>query len=366
MSSFSPRIDNLERNHVINGGADIWQRGTSFATTTGANTYNADRFLTTGFSGSSSSFTVTQSTDVPTLAQSGFQSRYSILATMTSASSTSAPAIQYKMEGQDYAAIHGKNSRVQFWVKSSGSGTYTLSLRNSSNNRSYVMTYSIPSSNVWQKVALDLQMDTAGTWSFDNTLGLTLNWFWGPGDGSQQTSTFNTWKSDNNVIANTQANQSSNNGGTFQITQVMLISTDLVTGGATNADIPFQRHGKDIGEEIRSCQRYYEKSYAQGDAPGSTTQAGRRTVSWSTVSSNLVGTFVQFMVPKRVQNTYTATVYGPTSGNTAKVLGLAASLGSNGERTATTTGLSEMGFEIQATAASDTAITYQFAVDADF
>ncbi len=44
MSSLAPRLDALEKNYLINGGFDFWQRGTSFATTA-TTIYSADRFF---------------------------------------------------------------------------------------------------------------------------------------------------------------------------------------------------------------------------------------------------------------------------------------------------------------------------------
>jgi hypothetical protein len=75
MASLTPRIDSHCRNLAIGGNFDFWQRGTSFAS---ANSYTADRWLV-GQSGYTAG--VTRSTDVPTFAQSGFQSLYSFLFT---------------------------------------------------------------------------------------------------------------------------------------------------------------------------------------------------------------------------------------------------------------------------------------------
>ena len=99
MSSLTTRLDILETNLVIGGDFSFWQRGTSFSTNGG---YTADRWNQI-FAGGYTQ-TVTQSTDVPTVAQSGFQSRYSLLLTNgTGASPTSGAyqEIRHILEGQD-------------------------------------------------------------------------------------------------------------------------------------------------------------------------------------------------------------------------------------------------------------------------
>ena len=57
--SLTPRLDRLDKNYIINGNFDFWQRGTSTST---SGVYLADRFRT---SLSGGSYVVSRSTDVP-------------------------------------------------------------------------------------------------------------------------------------------------------------------------------------------------------------------------------------------------------------------------------------------------------------
>ena len=265
MASNTPRIDGLERNLVINGNMDFWQRGTSVACNFNDDKYLADRFVIDVWAASASATgTYSRSADVPTQAQSGFNSRYSLLYTNTSANSNSI-TVRYEVEGQDYQQIHAQKIRVQFWVKSSVAGTYSLGLQNGANqNRSYLTTYTIASANTWQKVAIDVQLDQTGTWNFNETAGLSI--LWGVGVPSNHAlSALNTWVSSrvNGYTGNT-ASWSTTSGATFQLSQVMLIPQDFTLAGASNVDVPFQRAGRTIQQELAMCQRYYEKLESQG------------------------------------------------------------------------------------------------------
>ena len=265
MASYSPRLDGLERNLIINGAFDFWQRGTSVACNNNDDKYLADRFVIDVWAASvSATGTYSRSADVPTQAQSGFNSRYSLLYTNTSANSNSI-TVRYEVEGQDYQQIHAQKIRVQFWVKSSVAGTYSLGLQNGANqNRSYLTTYTIASANTWQKVAIDVQLDQTGTWNFNETAGLSI--LWGAGvPGFYGLSALNTWVSSRvtGYTGNT-ASWSTTSGATFQIAQVSLIPQDFTLAGASNVDVPFQRAGRTIGHELAMCQRYYEKLESQG------------------------------------------------------------------------------------------------------
>lgn len=255
----SPRIDNLNSytNLIINGNFDVWQRtdGASINFTT-TRLYNADRWSHERSSGYSGNSTAARSTDVPTLAQSGFQSSYSLLATNGTGLASTGSAdyhvpFMYRMEGQDYQAIHGQACRIQFWIKSSVAGTYSLALRNRDSNRSYVTTFTINSANTWEKETIDLTMDTAAGWSFANDIGLVVTVAAAVGS-SYSTSNLNAWQSGNYLGATSQTNWAGTTGATMQIAQFMLVKGSF----ASSTSLTFQRAGKTIADELMLCYRY--------------------------------------------------------------------------------------------------------------
>lgn len=251
----TPRIDDLNsyNNMIIGGNFDFWQRGTSF-TAVANNAYSADRWQYTKVGAMVGN--ITRSTDVPTVAQSGFASQFSLLYTITTVDSSIAAGevslLNYKIEGSDYALIHGgQSARLQFWVKSSVTGTYGVALRNNAVNRSYVTTIAINAANTWERKTIDFTTDTAGTWLLDNSTGLQISIVLDSGTDFR-TSTLNSWQNGNFVAGSTQANFSATNGATFQLAQVMLVPGSY--RAATN--LTFKRAGRTIGDELRMCQRY--------------------------------------------------------------------------------------------------------------
>lgn len=251
--------DSAVRNIIINGAFDFWQRGTSFSTN---NTYTADRYK---IAWSGYNPTVTQSTDVPTVTQSGFKSQFSYLITNgTGATPTSGQflQLQYRMEGQDYQNIHAKTARLQFWVKSSVVGTFCISLNNSGTSRSYVTTYNVGSTN-WEFKSIDVMLDNSGTWLFDTGIGMYVLFNLAAGT-SFQTSTLNTWASNNAQGYSGQTQWGAITGATFQLAQVALYPGNF----EVPLKVPFQRCGRSIGHELQLCQRYFEKSFSLETAPG--------------------------------------------------------------------------------------------------
>ena len=277
MSSLTTRLDILETNLVIGGDFSFWQRGTSFSTNGG---YTADRWNQI-FAGGYTQ-TVTQSTDVPTVAQSGFQSRYSLLLTNgTGASPTSGAyqEIRHILEGQDYQQIHGRKARLQFWCKSSVTGTFSVAFYNNTATRSYVSPFTVNAANTWEKKFIDLTLDSSGTWLFDNGRGLNIIWSLTAGS-SFQTSSPNTWLSGDIEGITGQTQWGATSGATFRLSQVMLIPQDFTLAGASNVDVPFQRAGRTIQQELAMCQRYCEvinktaSAYIANGYVASTTGAG--------------------------------------------------------------------------------------------
>jgi hypothetical protein len=257
MASLTPRLDRLERNLCINGNFDFWQRGTTLNFQT-ARLYIADRFCHVRSSGYSGNSVASRSTDVPTVAQSGFKSNYSLL--VTNGTGLASPGasdfhlpIMYLIEGNDYVNLHGQKGRIQFWMKASIAGTYSVAVRNNDGTRSYVTTVAVALANTWEKKTIDLTFDSTGTWAFDNTNALSLSICGGVG-ATFTTSTLNTWQSGNYMGANTQTNWAGTTSATIQVSQFMIIPGDF---SGTDVEIPFQRCGRTIQDELAMCQRYY-------------------------------------------------------------------------------------------------------------
>lgn len=322
MSSYTTRLDLIEQNQILNGGLDLFQRGiASTAMASGAITqqfsgtlqYLADRFG--GYNKTGNTINMSQTADFPTQAQSGYQSRYALLVTNgtgVTPTTNQVAGIYYRMEGQDYARIHARKVRLQFWVKSSIAGNYALALTNAAETRTYVTTYNIPSASTWTPIALDIQLDSSGTWNFDNTGGLQIIWTLGAGS-SIQAGSLNTWSGTAYASSTgSLANWIGTSSATFEITQVALYNQDYTQAGAANVSVPFNRHGKDIGDELRACNRYYEQS----NSGGAVASSDMTSSAYMGAQSRVV---VIYQVQKRVAATISTTSDATTTSGTSSM-----------------------------------------------
>jgi hypothetical protein len=261
------------KNAIKNGNFDFWQRGTSITLT--SSQYLADRFRVYHDGPYVSNVTVQRSTDVPTLAQSGFQSTYSLLISKAggaiSVGSSNYIFLSQILEGYDYQPLHGaKNIRLQFWVKANYTGTQSVHFCNSAETRVYTADYTISAANTWEMKTIDLVTDNTGTWNFDHLQGLRLGWALAAGSNLRQAT--GSWQTTASKYASTaQVNTFSTSAATtFQIAQVALYPIQAGSG----VTLPFVRAGRNIADELSMCQRYYEKSYEIDTSPGSATTVG--------------------------------------------------------------------------------------------
>ena len=233
------------KNRLINGAMMIDQRNAG-AVVTPSNetvTYITDRFFF--IRSSSTSPTLQQSTDAPA------EFTNSLLFTNSSTTTTPTYAqIVQNIEGLNVADLGWGTANAQpvtisFRVKSSVTGTYSVALRNSASNRSYVSTYTISAANTWETKTVTIAGDTTGTWLRTNGIGISLVFRIG---GSGGTSTLNSWTATGDVFASGSVNVMGTSSATFQITGVQLEK------GSTATSFDYRPYGA----ELALCQRYCE------------------------------------------------------------------------------------------------------------
>ena len=159
-----------KQNFIVDGDFTQWPAGTTFASPT-SNTYTAT-FFKTIYTGSGV-LTVNRSTDVPTIAQSGYASSYSFETDVTTADGTIAGADQYyhnhQMTGSIFAQFAQQEVTLSFWHKHTKTGIHCVGFSNGDQDRSYVAEYTQTTTNTWEKASITLTMDTSGTWRLGNT-----------------------------------------------------------------------------------------------------------------------------------------------------------------------------------------------------
>ena len=190
------------KNLLINGGMNIFQRSTSASVST--DTYSTvDRWKTRV--GNQGVFTVSRSTDVPSAQGFAYSTKWDCTTADASPAAGDFIVFEQRIEGQNLQHLlkgtsNAKKVTLSFWVKSNKTGTYIVELEDVDNTRSISKSYTISSASTWQKVELTFDGDTAGVLDNDNDQSLNVL-FW-LGAGSDYTSgTLNTsWAS--NVNAN--------------------------------------------------------------------------------------------------------------------------------------------------------------------
>ena len=205
------------RNIIINGDMSIAQRGTSATGITSSGYRTVDRFNTP--ISSAGTWTISQSTDVPT--GQGFANSFKMDCTTADASLSAADAVRFQQlfEGQNLQYLKKGTSNAEsltlsFWVKSNKTGTYAIYLYDQDNARSISKTYTISSANTWEKKTITFAGDTTGTLDNDNALSLQLNFVLGAGtnwtSGTLNTS-WNSWTQANSAVGQVNLADSTSN-----------------------------------------------------------------------------------------------------------------------------------------------------------
>ena len=240
------------RNKIINGNFDIWQRGTS-----GTSGYVADRWVNavngTTQTQTQKLFSLGQ-TDVPN------EPRYYVECAVTSVAGAPNAAILWQtIEG--VRTFAGQTVTVSFWAKADASKDIAVEFDQ------YFGTGGSPSSAVtsigvttcslttsWQKftVTANIPSISGKTIGTDGNDFLRLNLWFDSG-------------SDYNARNNSLGQQS----GTFDIAQVQLEAGDTAT--------PFEH--RSYGAELALCQRYYQRYTTSGYVYGRFALGENRTTT---------------------------------------------------------------------------------------
>jgi hypothetical protein len=293
-------------NVVINGDFNIWQRNTTFTGPTSE--FTADRWLYAHSLGTGV-VDIDRSTDVPTLAQSGHESNYSLQVDCTTAEAAIAAAeysiLQYRVEGYDLCHLFNKAITVSFWVKSTKTGSYSIGFGNNASNRSYATTYIVNASDTWEKKFVTLTMDDSASYTWEQTTGRGLKLsFWLAAGSNYHAASDDTWVSSDTAASSTQVNALDNTSNYFKISQVKL---ELGT-------VPTPFINRPFNIEAQLCQRYYEKSYTITVQPGTVTYPN---MVYTTSNGTTFLNTILFQVEKVAVPTVTG--YSPQTGTTGKM-----------------------------------------------
>ena len=241
------------RNIVINGAMQVAQRATSATGLGDSDTYAVcDRWKLVKEATTAGRLTMSQDSSAP----SGFGNSLKLDCTTadTSIASGEVLLLQQRIEGQNLQAFakgtsDAKEFSVSFYVKGNASATYVCELHDQDNSRQCSKTFNVTTS--WTRIELLFPADTTGAFDDDNARSLNLNIALNAGSdftsGTLNSSAF---------ASNTNANRYVGISSFFDSTDRTFFITGLQMEVGSQAT-PFEH--RSFGEELRLCQRYFQK-----------------------------------------------------------------------------------------------------------
>ena len=241
----------IMKNRIINGSMTVDQRNAGAAISAANLTgYTVDRWSYTA--SQTLKFTAQQNQGSVT-PPAGFTNYLGFTSqTAFSPASSDFTGVFQAIEGynwQDlgYGTANAKAVTASFWVYSSLTGTFSGALRVYGYARSYPFSYSVPVTNTWTQITINIAGDTGGTYNTGNNGAVLLTF--NLGSGSTFLGTGGAWTASNLFGTTGSVNVAGTNGATFYITGVQLEVGSSATG--------FEY--RQYGQELALCQRYFEQ-----------------------------------------------------------------------------------------------------------
>lgn len=257
---------------IINGDMAVAQRGTSTTGITGGGYHTIDRMKVD--LSDNGTWTHTQDTDVPT--GEGFANSWKLDCTTadTSVASGTFHLARYLFEGQDLQLLKKGTSNaekvtISFWIKATVTGTYIAELFDTDNSRQISQSYTVSSSNTWEKKVLSFAGDTSGTLNNDNGSSFAINLWLGAGSDFSGGTLNTSWASSTN--ANRAVGQV--NSGSSTSNNVYFTGLQMEVGEYDSTTIPAFQH-ESYSDNLQRCKRYCQSTFSQGTAIGSATAVG--------------------------------------------------------------------------------------------
>jgi len=250
------------RNVVINGGFDVWQRGTSFS---GNSVYTADRWVST----TDTTTTWTRQNFTPGNPITEYEPTYFFRSVVSGGAYS---IIEQRIE--DVRTLAGQTVTLSFFAKANATKNLWVRLdQNFGTSGSTTVSYTsldVKSiSSTWNRYTYTFAVPsiTGKTVGANSYLSVQF-WFTGGSSGTQT--------------------------GTFDLWGVQLEKGTIAT--------PFEQ--RPIGTEISLCQRYFCKSFPINTTPannlGTGPGGGNQLLTYNTTVGNAYSSYRTFPVPMRI------------------------------------------------------------------
>ena len=237
------------RNLIINGGMQVWQRATA-ATTVVTNTYQTvDRFFF--YEDSDGSYTTEQSTGHRGDTGHDIALKCVCTGTDTSLAATQFASVSHRIEAQNlqhlrYGTSNAKTLTCSFWVRSNKTGIYSFSLvKNDATAHYFVSEYTINTADTWEHKTISIPVLTGSSITNDTGVGFSIEW--SLAYGSQfRTSTLDQWMTAADFASTNQVNWLDSTSNNWYLTGVQLEVGDTATD--------FEHRSYE--DELQKCLRY--------------------------------------------------------------------------------------------------------------
>jgi hypothetical protein len=259
------------RNFVINGGQDVWQRGTSVAST--GNTYTADRFQTWSIGGAATTTSRQTTSDTTNLPSIQYCARVQRNSGQTI---TSAIAYQSTIETINSIPLVGKTIVISFYARAGSNFSAT------SNALTFLVAYGTGTDQ-------NIASFTGSATVVSSTATLTSTW-----QRFQATATVPTTATELAFQSYYTPTGTASTNDYFEITGIQL---EL---GSVPSTFSRAAGNGNIQGELAACQRYYERLTAAmvyehfGVAQASNTTTALATVYFKVSKRSAVSATVDF------------------------------------------------------------------------
>lgn len=238
------------RNLLINGEMQVWQRGDIGFSGVFGGQYTADRWRHTSSDANTLFYYAHNTTDLPPASLMHYNFPHVMEIGVNSTGTVSASSnygFSQRVEGGHCRSwITGDVLTLSFCAYSSRGGTYGAYIQSSTADYSLVQNFTLPA-NTWTRVDLHFTKPASGTWLYTmGNIGLRCGITLQTGTAFQTASTslsgqyFAQTGISNNLVA----------GDIFRFTGMMLVPG--------NNNLPFLN--RETNETFRLCERYYQTS----------------------------------------------------------------------------------------------------------
>ena len=252
------------RNLIINGGFQVFQRATSATAQTDGAFLTADRWL--GFVSGGGAYTTQKSTGNTGTISHDTAWKIDVTTADTSLAAGDYYSFTQRIEAQNlqhlaYGTSNAKTLTLSFWVRATKTGTSCICVTKNDNTQyNYVAEYTINASNTWEHKTITIEPDSnikAANGAITNDNGRGMQVIFVLAYGSNYTAgTANAWNDSADFATTNQINHMDSTSNDFYITGVQLeVGTEAT---------PFEH--RSFGDELLRCSRYFQTISGGSDA----------------------------------------------------------------------------------------------------